>query len=95
MYDECLMMETQREVQELIVQQAPLSQTLDAIACWIEIMLPDAIMAFMCFNPTHQSLSLYPSQRFSRHYQNRLKEASIGPRAGSFQVWPVLERDFH
>lgn len=78
------MMEAQREAYELIAQQAPLGQTLDAIANWIQIMLPDAIVAFMRVNPDRQSLSLYPSLRFSRHYQNQLKEVPIGSSSASF-----------
>ncbi|RCV85710.1 EAL domain-containing protein [Vreelandella rituensis] len=77
-------METQQEVHELIAQQAPLGQTLNGIARWIEIMLPDAIVAFMRFNPVQQSLSLYPSQRFSERYQNLLQDVPIGPNAASF-----------
>ncbi|OJA03973.1 EAL domain-containing protein [Halomonas sp. QHL1] len=84
MHNERSMMEAQREVHELIAQQAPLGQTLDAIASWIEIMLPDAIVAFMRFNLDRQSLSLYPSLRFSKRYQNQLKEVPIGPSSASF-----------
>lgn len=78
------MIEAQCDVHELIAQQAPLFQTLDAIASWIEIMLPDAIVAFMRFNPDRQSLSLYPSLRFSGRYQNQLQDIPIGPSSGSF-----------
>jgi diguanylate cyclase (GGDEF)-like protein/PAS domain S-box-containing protein len=77
-------MEAQQEVHELIAHQAPLGQTLDAIARWIEIMLPDAIVAFMHFNSDRQALNLCPSQRFSSHYQNLLQEVPIGPGSASF-----------
>lgn len=84
MLDELSLMETQQEVHELIAQQAPLDQTLDAIAGWIATMLPDAIVAFMRFDPHRQALSLYPSQRFSESYQNLLQEVPIGPESASF-----------
>ena len=85
MYNESSMLEAQQAVHELIAQQAPLEQTLDAIAGWVEIMLPpDAIVAFMRFKPAQQSLSLYLSQRFSRRYQHQLQEVPIGPNSASF-----------
>ncbi|MGM0826236.1 MAG: bifunctional diguanylate cyclase/phosphodiesterase [Pseudomonadota bacterium] len=85
MYNERSTMEAQQMVHELIAQQAPLSRTLDAIANWIELMLsPDAIVAFMRFNPEQKSLSLYPSQRFSLRYQHQLQEVPIGPGSASF-----------
>ena len=84
MYNERSMMAAQSKVLELIAQQAPLGQTLDAIASWVEIMLPESIVAFMRFNPDRQSLSLYPSLRFSERYQNLLTEVPIGPDSASF-----------
>ncbi|RUR27395.1 EAL domain-containing protein [Vreelandella andesensis] len=77
-------MESQHEVHELIAQQAPLGCTLDAIACWIEVMLPDAIVAFMRFDSDRQSLSLYPCQRFSDRYHKLLQGVPIGFESGSF-----------
>ena len=66
MLNELALMEAQQEVHERIAQQAPLEETLDAIARWIEVLLPDAIVAFMRFDGRRQTLSLIPSQRFSR-----------------------------
>ena len=84
LYNELSLMAAQQKVHELIAQQAPLGQTLDAIANWIEDMLPDAIVAFMRFNSDHQSLTLCPSQRFSERYQSLLQDVPIGLAYGSF-----------
>ena len=84
MLNELTLMETQQEVHELIAQQAPLEQTLEAIARWISAMLPDAIVAFMRFDPASQTLSLYPNPVFSEAYQARLQQVPIGPDAASF-----------
>ncbi|MFO8047278.1 MAG: EAL domain-containing protein [Halomonas sp.] len=77
-------METQQEVHELIARQAPLGQTWDAIARWISVMLPDAIVAFMRFDPADQTLSLYPNPMFSMAYQALLQQVPIGPDSASF-----------
>ncbi|WP_290796291.1 PAS domain S-box protein, partial [Halomonas sp.] len=82
--NELKLMETQQEVHELIARQAPLGQTLDAIARWISVMLPDAIVAFMRFDPADQTLSLYPNTMFSAAYQALLQQVPIGPDSASF-----------
>lgn len=84
MLDELALMEAQQTVHERIAQQAPLEETLDAIARWIEVLLPDAIVAFMRFDDTQQTLSLIPSQRFSLAYHEYLQSVPIGPDAASF-----------
>lgn len=84
MLDELRLMEAQQEVHERIAAKAPLGETLDAIAHWIEILLPEAIVAFMHFDPQQQTLSLSPSQRFSSFYQARLQQVPIGPHSASF-----------
>lgn len=84
MLNELALMEAQQEVHERIAQHAPLGETLDAIARWIEVLLPEAIVAFMRFDPKRQTLSLYPSSRFSPSCQALLQEVPIGPDAASF-----------
>ncbi len=84
MLNELALMETQQEVHELIARQAPLEQTLSAIARWISAMLPDAIVAFMRFDPASQTLSLYPNPVFSEAYLARLQRVPIGPDTASF-----------
>ncbi|MDW7749126.1 PAS domain S-box protein, partial [Halomonas sp.] len=84
MLDELALMEAQQEVHERIVQQVPLEKTVDAIARWIEVLLPDAVPAFMRFDTKCQTLSLIPNQRFSQAYQDRLQAVPIGPDVGSF-----------
>src|SRR5690554_6516555 len=82
--DELALMEAQQEVHERIAQQVPLEETIDAIARWLEVLLPDAVPAFMRFDARRQTLSLIPNQRFSRAYQACLQAVPIGPGAGSF-----------
>ncbi|WP_254277530.1 EAL domain-containing protein [Halomonas sp. 3H] len=82
--NELTLMETQQEVHELIARQAPLEQTLAAIGRWITAMLPDAIVAFMRFDPASQTLNLYPNPVLSEAYQARLQQVPIGPDSASF-----------
>ncbi len=84
MLNELALMEAQQDVHERIAQQASLEDTLDAIARWIEILLPDGIVAFMRFDSRRQTLSLIPSQRFSKTYEACLQAVPIGPDAASF-----------
>lgn len=100
MLNELALMEAQQEVHERIAQQVPLEDTLDAIARWIGVLLPDAIVAFMRYDAHHQTLSLIPSQRFSRAYQECLQAVPIGPNAASFgsaafRREPVVTEDIH
>lgn len=84
MLNELALMEAQQEVHERIAQQVPLEETIDAIARWIEVLLPDAVPAFMRFDARRQTLSLIPNQRFSKDYEACLQAVPIGPNAGSF-----------
>lgn len=84
MLNEQALMEVQQQVLERIAQQVPLEEALDSIANWVEILLPDAIVAFMDFDAQRETLSLIPSQRFSRAYHERLQTVSIGPCMASF-----------
>nr|WP_255762133.1 EAL domain-containing protein [Halomonas alkalisoli] len=76
----------------MIAQQAPLEQILDAIAHWVGIQFPGAVVAFMRFDPAHCSLSLYPSHRFSQDYFERLQNVPIGSAAASFGAAAYLRR---
>lgn len=92
MTNDLTLLEAQQDIHELIAQQAPLETTLDAIARWIGIQLPGAIVAFMRFDPTRCSLSLYPCHRFSQAYYERLQDVPIGPTAASFGAAAYLRR---
>ncbi|RCV85915.1 EAL domain-containing protein [Vreelandella rituensis] len=85
-------MEGQQDIHELIAQQAPLEKTLDAIADWIGLKLPGAVVAFMRFDPARCSLSLYSSHRFSRHYFERLQNVPVGSAVASFGTAAYLRR---
>lgn len=84
MLDELALMEAQQEVHERIAQQVPLEETIDAIARWLEVLLPEAVPAFMRFDARRQTLSLIPNQRFSRAYQECLQAVPVGPGSASF-----------
>ncbi|MCE9663965.1 EAL domain-containing protein [Halomonas sp. M5N1S17] len=92
MTDELSLLEAQQGVHELIAQQAPLEQTLEAIAHWIGIQFPGAVVAFMRFDPARCSLSLFPNHRFSRNYSERLQNVPIGSAAASFGAAAYLRR---
>nr|WP_237562056.1 EAL domain-containing protein [Halomonas icarae] len=78
------MLEAQQAIHELIAQQASLETTLDAIAHWVGVQLPGAIVAFMRFDPARCTLSLLSSSRFSRPYFERLQNVPIGEGVASF-----------
>ncbi|WP_027961208.1 EAL domain-containing protein [Halomonas halodenitrificans] len=84
MLDELALMEAQQEVHELIACQVPLEETLDAIARWIEVLLPSAVVAFMSFDSRRQTLSLISSRHFSRAYHECLQAVPVGPGVASF-----------
>ncbi|MBB3332679.1 diguanylate cyclase (GGDEF)-like protein/PAS domain S-box-containing protein [Halomonas campaniensis] len=92
MIDELSSMEAQQEVHELIAQQVPLGETLDAIARWIGIILPEAVVAFMRYDPRHCTLSLTPSRRFSLRYTQRLQDIPVGPGVASFGTAAFLRQ---
>ncbi len=76
--DDLTLLEAQQDIHELIAQQAPLEKTLDAIAHWVGLQLPGAVVAFMRFDPARCSLSLFPSYRSSRDYFDRLQDVPVG-----------------
>ncbi|WP_273143411.1 EAL domain-containing protein [Halomonas sp.] len=84
MLNELALMEAQQEVHERIACHMPLEETLDAIARWIEVLLPNAVVAFMDFDSRRQTLSLISSRHFSRAYHERLQAVPIGPDVASF-----------
>ena len=58
-------LKAQQEIHELIVQQRPLEQIVDAIADWVGSMMPGALVSIMRFHPDTNRLSLMPTSRFS------------------------------
>ncbi|ERS91791.1 sensor domain-containing phosphodiesterase [Halomonas sp. PBN3] len=84
MQDEFSLLEAQQLIHELIAQRAPLERTLDAIANWLNMVLPDATVAFMRYEPRRCTLSLLPSHRFSTFYTKRLQDVPVAPGVASF-----------
>ena len=70
-------LEAQQEVHELIAQQRPLEQTLDAIADWIGSMMPGALVSIMRFHPDTNSLSLMPTSRFSDDFFRAMQDIPV------------------
>jgi GAF domain-containing protein len=75
-------LEAQQDIHEMIAQQKPLEQTLEAIANWVGNMMPGALVSIMRFDPDTNSLSPVPNNRFSddffRAMQNIPVSGSIG-----------------
>lgn len=84
MNDEFPLLEAQQGIHEQIARRAPLPQTLDDIAHWVGMLLPDAIVAFMRYDPGDCTLSLLPSERFSARFTERLQRVPVGPNNASF-----------
>lgn len=82
--DEMALMEAQRKVHEQIAKQDPIEDILSAIAHWVEMLLPGAVVAFMRFDPQNMTLTLISSHHFSSAYQACLQAVPIGPDAASF-----------
>ncbi|WP_163649446.1 EAL domain-containing protein [Modicisalibacter sp. 'Wilcox'] len=76
-------LEAQQNIHEMIARQAPLTDTLAAVAAWAGLMLPEALVSIMRYDATTRTLSLVPGSAFSSEYVAALQNAGIGPEAGS------------
>ena len=92
MTDDVSLLEAQQEIHQLIAQQAPLDQVLDAIAHWLGLQLPGAVVAFMRFDPARCSLSLLSSPRFSADFTAQLQDVPVGLAQASFGTAAYLRR---
>jgi hypothetical protein len=54
--NEFSLLEMQQNIHELIAQQHPLEETLAAIADWISLMMPEALVSIMRFDADTQTL---------------------------------------
>ncbi len=68
MNDDRTLLESQQAIRELIAQQLPLDETLNAITAWINRTVPEAMVSVMRFDPELNSLSLVPGSWFSQCY---------------------------
>ena len=57
MHHEFPLLEAQQEIHELIAAGAPLTTTLVALIEYAKLMLPDALIYIMRFDPAHTFLS--------------------------------------
>ncbi|MBZ9538292.1 EAL domain-containing protein [Modicisalibacter tunisiensis] len=76
-------LEAQQNIHEMIARQAPLTETLAAVADWAGRMLPDALVSIMRYDATSRTLSQVPGALFSREYVAALQDVGIDPEAGS------------
>ena len=76
-------LELQQNIHELIAQQHPLEQTLDAIANWAGSMMPGALVSIMRFDPESKSLCLMPSSRFSDRYIRAMQAIPVVENMGT------------
>lgn len=76
-------LEAQQNIHELIAQQHPLEQTLDAIADWVGSMMPGALVSIMQFHPASNSLSLIPSDRFSDRFSQAMQGIQVAENMGT------------
>ncbi|NYS62033.1 putative bifunctional diguanylate cyclase/phosphodiesterase [Vreelandella salicampi] len=84
MNDDFLLLEAQKGIHQRIARRAPLPETLDGIAQWIEQLLPDAIVAFMVYDAKENTLRLLPSPHFSANYHESLQRVEVAPDVASF-----------
>jgi|AntRauTorcE11898_2_1112593.scaffolds.fasta_scaffold02095_6 diguanylate cyclase (GGDEF)-like protein/PAS domain S-box-containing protein len=76
-------LEAQQKIHELIAQQRPLEQTLDAIADWVGSMMPGALVSIMRFHPDTNSLSLMPTSRFSDDFFRAMQDIPVAENMGT------------
>jgi len=76
-------LKAQQEIHELIAQQRPLEQTLDAIAVWVGSMMPGALVSIMRFHPDTNSLSLMPTSRFSDDFFRAMQDIPVAENMGT------------
>ena len=73
----------QQEIHELIAQQRPLEQTLNAIADWTSSTMSGALMAITRFHPDTNSLSLTPTSRFSDNFFQAMQNIPVAESVGT------------
>ena len=78
-----MLIEAQQEVHDLIAQQRPLQETLEAITTWVGSLLPDALVSIMLYDPESHTLSMMPTSVFSTEYIQSLQGLSIGDGIGT------------
>ncbi|SOB78313.1 PAS domain S-box-containing protein/diguanylate cyclase (GGDEF) domain-containing protein [Marinobacter sp. LV10R510-11A] len=77
------LLEAQQKIHELIAQQHPLEQTLDAIASWVSSMMPGALVSIMRFHSDTNSLSLIPTSRFSDDFFRAMQGIPVSETTGT------------
>lgn len=92
------LLEAQQGIHELTAAGAPLAKTLAAVAEWAELMLPQALVSIMRFDPEKNALSLVPNRHFSPNYTAHMQDLVIGPDIGTcgraaFEKQLVVTRD--
>lgn len=76
-------LEAQQSIHELIAQQHPLEQTLDAIAAWIASMMPGALVSIMRYHPDSNTLRLIPNDQFSDRFCQAMQNIPVDENTGT------------
>jgi diguanylate cyclase (GGDEF)-like protein/PAS domain S-box-containing protein len=76
-------LKAQQEIHELIAQQRPLEQTLDAIADWTSSTMFGALISITRFHPDTNSLSLMPTSRFSDDFFRAMQDIPVAENTGT------------
>lgn len=81
--DEHSSLETQQRIQEMIAQQHSLPDTLNAIARWIELMMPGSLVSVMQYEKQSNTLSLVSSNELSADYVRAMQRVPVHSRSGT------------
>jgi hypothetical protein len=76
-------LEAQQDIHEMIAQQKPLEQTLEAIANWVGKMMPGALVSIMRFYQDTNSLSPVPNSRFSDNFFRAMQNIPVAEGIGT------------
>ncbi|MFO8140369.1 MAG: PAS domain S-box protein, partial [Marinobacter sp.] len=76
------LLKAQQNIHELIARQHPLEESLTAIAQWIGMMMPGALVSIMRFVAGTNTLNLVTSPRFSGRYTRSMQDIPVADDQG-------------
>ncbi|HLT14360.1 MAG TPA: EAL domain-containing protein [Marinobacter sp.] len=69
----------QQKIQDMIASHAPFSDILGAVTRMVDRQMPDALVTFMLYNPTDDTISLVAGDGLSDAYVSAMQRVKIGP----------------